>query len=204
MYTSFHVTAEDGLSDLQHSLIDLEKATTVQRDYSPHIVHGLLQTSAYARAILSTVIALLQIRDDTDATVAKRLARQRVLDAPGKQFRLLMGEEALLRTVGSAEIMAEQIGVLLDILTARDNVEIGIVPVSAPFVSTAGGFILSDDRYLDVETVTGLVRVTDEPDIATAARHFDAIAAVAAYGHDARVILQRAQATHARLRHDLP
>ncbi|MBC7299508.1 DUF5753 domain-containing protein [Nocardia salmonicida] len=195
-YTSFSTTGQDGLSDLQHSLIDLEHATELQRDWSPHIVHGLLQTPAYARAILSTCIAILEVPDDTEETVTKRLARQRVLDVPGKRFRFLLGEEALLRTVGSPAIMAEQIQVLLDTLTDREHVEIGIVPVAARFVSPASGFILSDDRLCDVETATGQLTVTAAVDIATAARHFDALATVAAFGQDARTILERALATH--------
>ncbi|AYF75289.1 hypothetical protein D7D52_17010 [Nocardia yunnanensis] len=195
-YTSIYATASDGLAPLQNSLIDLEAAAAIQRAFNPDLVIGLLQTPDYARAILSGCVGLFETPDDTDATVTARLARQRVLDTEGKSFRFLIGEQALLRTVGSAAIMAEQIRALHTTLTARANVEIGIIPVESVYVSPAANFLISDDREVETETVTGFVTASDKRDIDLAARTFDRLSEIALYADDALAVLHRALTSH--------
>ncbi len=195
-YTSYYETCDDGLASLQRSLIDLEYAITNQRGYSSDLVPGLLQTPAYARAVITACVVALEVPDDTEDTVTARLHRQAVLDAPDHRFRLLFGEAALLRTVASSHVMASQIRFLREILAARPNVEIGIVPISAAFVGPATHFIINDLVSVDIETVTGTVNATSDEDIALAERSFDRLAALAAYGDHARTILNRALAAH--------
>jgi len=195
-YTSYYETCDDGLASLQRSLIDLEDATTNQRGYSSDLVPGLLQTSAYARAVISACVSALEVPDDTEDTVTARLHRQALLDAPDRRFRLLFGEAALLRTVASSLVMASQIRFLREILAARPNMEIGIVPINAAFVTPATHFIINDLMSVDIETVTGTVTTTSVEDITLAERSFDRLAAQAAYGDDARTILNRALTAH--------
>ncbi|MGW4632899.1 DUF5753 domain-containing protein [Nocardia sp. NPDC004415] len=195
-YTSYYETCDDGLATLQRSLVDLEDATTNQRGYSADLIPGLLQTPAYARAVISACVSALEVPDDTEDTVTARLHRQALLDAPDHRFRLLFSEAALLRTVGSPLVMASQIRFLREILAARTNVEIGIIPITATFVTPATLFVINDLVSVDIETVTGAVTATSVEDVALAARSFDRLAAQAAYGEDARTILNRALATH--------
>ncbi len=195
-YSSWYAVADDGLETLQRSLIDIEADTKHQRSYSPEILPGLVQTLDYARAILSKCTTVLGVPDDSEATAAVRTQRQAVLDAPGHRFHLLIGEAALRRTVGSHAIMAAQIRQLGDILTSRDNVEIGIIPLDAEFIGQANNFVIHDDTGVAIETVTGSVETSGADEIALAVRTFDLLAGQARYGEHARALLDRALAEH--------
>ncbi|MFC9964360.1 DUF5753 domain-containing protein [Nocardia ignorata] len=195
-YSSWYAAADDGLEPLQRSLIDIESETKYQRSYSPEILPGLVQTLAYARTILSKCTTVLGVPDDSEATAAVRMQSQAVLDAPGHRFHLLIGEAALRRTVGSHAIMAAQIRKLGDILTSRDNVDIGIIPLDAEFIGQADNFVIHDETGVDIETVTGSVETSGADEIALAVRTFDLLTDQARYGEHARALLDRALAEH--------
>ncbi|MBF6072788.1 XRE family transcriptional regulator [Nocardia farcinica] len=195
-YSSWYAVADGGLETLQRSLIDIESTTKHQRGYSPEILPGLVQTLDYARAILSRCTTVLGVPDDSEATAAVRMQRQAVLDAPGHRFHLLIGEAALRRTVGSHAIMAAQIRRLGDILTQRDNVDIGVIPLDAEFIGQAENFVIRDESGVDIETVAGSVETSGADEIALALRTFDLLAGQARYGEHARALLDRALAEH--------
>ncbi|MGV9783421.1 DUF5753 domain-containing protein [Nocardia farcinica] len=195
-YSSWYAVADGGLETLQRSLIDIESTTKHQRGYSPKILPGLVQTLDYARAILSRCTTVLGVPDDSEATAAVRMQRQAVLDAPGHRFHLLIGEAALRRTVGSHAIMAAQIRRLGDILTQRDNVDIGVIPLDAEFIGQAENFVIRDESGVDIETVAGSVETSGADEIALALRTFDLLAGQARYGEHARALLDRALAEH--------
>ncbi|MEU3010075.1 Scr1 family TA system antitoxin-like transcriptional regulator [Nocardia asteroides] len=119
-----------------------------------------------------------------------------MLDALGHRFHLLIGEAALRRTVGSHAIMAAQIRQLGDILTHRDNVEIGIIPLDAEFIRQADNFVVHDDTGVAIETVTGSVETSGADEIALAVSAFDLLAGQARYGEHARALLDRALTKH--------
>ncbi|MFI5501093.1 DUF5753 domain-containing protein [Nocardia asteroides] len=192
----YDATDNAGLETLQRSLIDIEADTKYQRSHSPEILPGLVQTLDYARAILSKCTAALGLPDDSEATATGRMQRQAVLDAPGHRFHMLIGEAALRRTVGSHAIMAAQIRQLGDILTNRDNVDIGIIPLDAEFIGQADNFVIHDETAVAIETVTGSVETSGADEIALALRTFDLLADQARYGEHARALLDRALAEH--------
>lgn len=196
-YSSWYdATDNTGLETLQRSLIDIEADTKYQRSHSPEILPGLVQTVDYARAILTKCSAALGLPDDSEATATARMQRRAVLDAPGHRFHLLIGEAALRRTVGSHAIMATQIRQLGDILTSRDNVEIGIIPLDAEFIGQADNFVIHDETAVAIETVTGSLETTGADEIALALRTFDLLAGQARYGEHARALLDRALTEH--------
>ncbi|MEU4810831.1 DUF5753 domain-containing protein [Nocardia fluminea] len=192
--TSWYDVTDGGLETLQRSLITLEADTKKQRSYSPEIIPGLLQTRHYARAILAKCAAVLELTDDSEATA--RLERQAVLDLPGHDFHMLISESALRTTVGSSEVMAAQIRQLADVLTAREHVRIGIIPLSAEFVAPAINFVLHDTSHVDSEGITGPIENTESVEIELVERTFDLLATTAVYGDDARVLLDHALAAH--------
>lgn len=195
-YTSWNDTVDGGLATLQQALINIEADTKYQRSYSPDLVPGLLQTPDYARAVLTRCSAVLGSPDDIEQTTTARMERQKGLDAPGRQFRILINEAALSKTVGSAAVMATQLRQLRETLTTRENVEIGIIPANAEFVAPATNFVIHDTTHVDVETLTGAIEARGIEDIALAERTFALLAAQATYGDDARAIVDRALATH--------
>ncbi|MFF1353112.1 helix-turn-helix domain-containing protein [Streptomyces sp. NPDC058297] len=73
------------------------------------MVHGLLQTRAYARAVLGTMD-----RTNLDDRTEVRLARQRILEKEEPpQLWFVLGEAALRQEIGGREVMRGQLAHLL-------------------------------------------------------------------------------------------
>ncbi|WP_076784651.1 DUF5753 domain-containing protein [Parafrankia discariae] len=114
-----------GGPDLQRSVLDLEaragRVVTVQ----PTIVPALLQTVAYARAVLNLADVTSQ---DISATVALRQRRQELLHDSAKRFGFLLTEAALRWPAGDAHRMATQYDRIAQISTLP-NVTVGVIPL---------------------------------------------------------------------------
>lgn len=115
--------------------VDVERKAREILEYESYQVPGLLQTSDYARAIVSSVRPVLP-DDAIERAVALRMTRQQILepdeDTPLDQDNALrmwaiIDESALNRVVGSPEIMRAQREHLL-IIAQRPNVTIQIIP----------------------------------------------------------------------------
>ena len=114
--------------------VDVESKAREIHEYESYQVPGLLQTSDYARAIVSAVRPVLP-DDAIERAVALRMTRQQIIepdeDAPLDQDNALrmwaiIDESALNRVVGSPEIMRAQREHLL--MTAqRPNVTIQVI-----------------------------------------------------------------------------
>lgn len=94
--------------------------------FQAQVVYGLLQTEAYARALLG-------VREDggLDAKVAARLDRQRILDRDVPPVTWVVLSEAVLQQeVGSREVMREQLAHLLTV-QRRKWLDIQVLPFSA-------------------------------------------------------------------------
>jgi len=103
-----------------------ENAHTI-RTWQPLVVPGLLQTAAYARAILSAEPGVTQ--DWIEETVVTRLQRQAVFDRDKPpMYWALLDECALIRPIGGADVMREQLEHLLKMM-ATPFVSIQIVPL---------------------------------------------------------------------------
>lgn len=105
---------------------DMEAKAAYISTYQAQLVHGLLQTEAYARAVLGT-------RDDgdIDGKVAARLDRQRILerDQPPVMW-VVLSEAVLHQQVGGREVMREQLTHLLA-MQKRKWLEIQVLPFEA-------------------------------------------------------------------------
>ncbi|MFJ9866082.1 helix-turn-helix transcriptional regulator [Streptomyces sp. NPDC101165] len=94
--------------------------------FQTHMILGLLQTPAYARAVLGAVD-----RSDLDDRTAVRLARQRVFDKEEPPvFWAVLSEAALHLELGGPETMRGQ---LAHLLTFEDNprINVQVLPFSA-------------------------------------------------------------------------
>ncbi|MGW3012729.1 helix-turn-helix domain-containing protein [Streptomyces sp. NPDC001219] len=105
-------------------LIRLERTAQKIFVFEPRVVPGLLQTEAYARAL----VRMMEIGtpdSDIERIIALRMQRQVMLDHDVPTLAVLICEEVLYRLYGDAGVMAEQIGLLLKAtLTDRVNVRI--------------------------------------------------------------------------------
>jgi transcriptional regulator with XRE-family HTH domain len=122
--------------------------------WSPGVIHGLLQTSDYARSLLATSPSA-----DDDIASARRDARmqrqRRVLfrdDPPRAWF--VVDVLSLFREVGSPEIMAAQCAHLIEV-AKLPNVTMTLMPAVA-HPANESGFIISDDAaYAESAAVGG-------------------------------------------------
>lgn len=118
-------------SDLLDTYISYESAAARIREYSPVYIPGLLQTPRYAGAVISPFL-----RDaapgELERQVDGRLERQRRLrrNEPPVPRLHVVTETVLHLRVGSPEIMAEQLGHLLDAAT-EPSVELHVIPFDA-------------------------------------------------------------------------
>jgi transcriptional regulator with XRE-family HTH domain len=122
----------------------LEAASSAVRTYHPELVHGLLQTPDYARAVIR---ADERLSDEVvTQRVAFRLERQRAVlnrPQPGRIMGVL-GAGALSLVVGSARVMEAQVRHLRALNTGA-GVDIRILPWSAgAHPSMKGAFTMLD------------------------------------------------------------
>jgi transcriptional regulator with XRE-family HTH domain len=109
--------------------VGLEAEATELRGYGSEWVPGLLQTEAYARAVI-----LAQPRppmdEEAEGRVAARMARQKILtgDDPTHLW-VVLNEAVIRRVVGGASVMREQLEALLGKAVLR-NVTLQVMPFS--------------------------------------------------------------------------
>ncbi|MEV4106218.1 helix-turn-helix transcriptional regulator [Nonomuraea sp. NPDC049695] len=116
--------------------IGLEGAASSMRTYENQFVPGLLQTPAYARAVIELAHERAP-KAELDRRVAVRTTRQRRLES-GLTVWAVIDEAVVRRTLGGPEIMRGQIAHLLD-LTAERNVTVQIMPFDRGGHAAAGG-----------------------------------------------------------------
>ncbi|CAL9313510.1 helix-turn-helix domain-containing protein [Streptomyces sp. SudanB182_2057] len=105
---------------------ELEARATQMNTFHTHLIHGLLQTSAYARAVLGVLD-----QGKLDDRTAARLARQRIFEkSEPPQFWAVISEAALHQEVGSPEVMREQLAHLLS-FEGNPLINVQVLPYSA-------------------------------------------------------------------------
>ncbi|MFE2287678.1 helix-turn-helix domain-containing protein [Streptomyces sp. NPDC059443] len=105
---------------------EMEARATFISTFQCQLVHGLLQTEAYARAVLG-----VESPDTLDASVAARMDRQRILARKSPPVSWVVLDEAvLLREIGGSGVMRDQLARLLS-LRDRPWLEIQVLPFKA-------------------------------------------------------------------------
>ncbi|WP_424858295.1 helix-turn-helix domain-containing protein [Streptomyces sp. SAI-170] len=105
---------------------EMEAKAAYISTFQAQVVYGLLQTEAYARALLG-------VREDRDldAKVAARLDRQRLLDRDDPPVAWVVLSEAVLhQEIGGQEVMREQLAHLLA-MQERKWLDIQVLPFEA-------------------------------------------------------------------------
>ncbi|WP_274562707.1 helix-turn-helix domain-containing protein [Streptomyces spiramyceticus] len=102
---------------------EMEAKATYISTYQAQLVYGLLQTEAYARAVLGA-----RTGDNLDARTAARMERQRILDRDYPPLMWVVLSEAVLhQEIGGREVMRSQLIHLLS-LQGREWVKVQILP----------------------------------------------------------------------------
>ncbi len=140
--------------------VGLEGAASLIRVYEVQFVHGLLQTEAYARAVVRR-----GMRDaseaDVERRVALRLERQKYLVSENPpDLHIVLDEAALRRPYGDREVMRGQLQHLIEI-SERPNVRLQIMPFSfGGHAGESGAFTVLSFPESDLSDVVYLEQLT--------------------------------------------
>lgn len=177
-----------GLRWAQESVRELYEQTRKFRFYSCWMIPGPLQTPAYLTAILSAIRDRRELAvDDVGAAVAERMDRQRIVREGNHHFTILLEENVLRHRIGGAEVMAAQLGHLLEV-AAVPSMRLGVIPIDADRsrMWPVESFFIFDETQVNVELVSGFLTVTTPREITMYAKNFAELADLAVYDKHAR------------------
>ncbi|WP_125936392.1 helix-turn-helix transcriptional regulator [Streptomyces sp. WAC 06738] len=137
---------------------DLARSVTT---CAANLVPGLLQTADYGRAVISQLSKTTTTEHLVERSVELRMKRRGVFEKPNPPaVEAIIGEAALHQRVGGTDVMAEQLGQLIEDMTQR-NVTVRVIPFHAS--STLSYFFhlfefsgTSEDPIAAFDGVTGM------------------------------------------------
>ncbi|MBK3545857.1 helix-turn-helix transcriptional regulator [Streptomyces sp. MBT60] len=191
MYTEWRRVQGRGLKGVQQARTPLYERTKTMRVYSSGVIPGMLQTRAYAAALLSEISRFNRTPDDSSAAADARVERSRVIRRAGRRFPILIEESVLRRQVGATETMAEQLGYLLQV-AALPTVTLGIVPSRAAAMWPLETFTIFDEEQVGVELLTAAITITTPSEVAQYLATHEELSAAAAHGPAALRLIARA------------
>ncbi|MFF8275221.1 MULTISPECIES: helix-turn-helix domain-containing protein [Streptomyces] len=140
--------------------IGLEGAASLIRVYEVQFVHGLLQTEAYAHAVVSRGMPDAS-RAEIERRVALRLERQKVLVSENAPlFHAVLDEAALRRPYGDRSVMRGQLRHLIEV-SEHPNVTLQVMPFTfGGHAGESGAFTMLSFPESDLSDVVYLEQLT--------------------------------------------
>ncbi|MFA7768694.1 helix-turn-helix domain-containing protein [Streptomyces sp. NRRL S-448] len=127
-----------GLASWFRRWAELEEGAVILNTYECRSVPGLLQTEAYARALVDDVLPP-PTPDEVESRITARLKRQQLLHrTPYTVFSFIIDEAVILRQTGGPEVTRELIDHLLH-CGQLPNVDLQIMPLVSPQHAGLGG-----------------------------------------------------------------
>ncbi|GAA0852292.1 helix-turn-helix transcriptional regulator [Streptosporangium amethystogenes subsp. fukuiense] len=177
------------------SYIGLEADAAMIRTYEAQVIPGLLQTEAYAQAVIEAT-EMKSVAPQVEKKVEVRLARQQLLtrDVP-IHLHVVLDQATLVREVGGAETMSEQFGFLLQ-RSRLPNITIQVLPFERGAHSAMDGpFIIldfpnpADPALVYIEqAVSGLV-LEEAEEIGEYIQMFDSLTAQALAAEESAALI---------------
>ena len=128
----------DVLDTWFQNYLDLEQAAELIRTYEVQFVPGLLQTDAYARAVIRLGHDNAS-KEEIDRRARLRMARKQLLERPdGPRLWAVVDEAVLRRPIGGYAVLREQIESLLAFGNTT-NVRVQVMPFDSGGHAAAGG-----------------------------------------------------------------
>jgi transcriptional regulator with XRE-family HTH domain len=125
------------MPDWFSTYVGLEQAATIIRSYEAQYVPGLLQTDAYAKAVVELGEAVRP--DEVSKRVELRMHRQQLLYTPKPpDFWAVIDEAVLRRNLGGRQVMRDQLDHILE-ASNRPNITVQVVPFERSDVAAVGG-----------------------------------------------------------------
>ncbi|MFF5774842.1 helix-turn-helix domain-containing protein [Streptomyces californicus] len=140
--------------------VGLEGAASLIRIFEVQFVHGLLQTEAYAHAVVSRGMRGASPAE-IDRRVALRLERQKALVSErAPAFHAVLDEAALRRPYGEREVMRAQLRHLID-MSERPNITLQVIPFShGGHAGESGSFTMLRFPESDLSDIVYLEQLT--------------------------------------------
>jgi len=165
--------------------VGLEAETAAVRGYEISVVHGLLQTPDYARAVLGEMFPR-HATDQIDRLVDLRIERQRRLDDdPPLDLWAILDEAVIRRPVGGNQVMRHQLEHLVN-MAAKPGVTMQVLPfASGTHAGHGGPFSIlefpnrTDSEVAYVESVAGYLYLEKDREVRTRVEAFDRLRAAA-------------------------
>jgi transcriptional regulator with XRE-family HTH domain len=150
----------DVLSTWFQNYLDLEQSAELIRTYEIQFVPGLLQTDAYARAVI-TLGHGTATADEIDRRADLRMARKKMLERDeSPRLWAVLDEAVLRRPIGGKEVLREQITALLE-ACEHPSVRLQVIPFESGGHAAAGGaFAILRFPYPDMPDVVYLEHLT--------------------------------------------
>ncbi|AGZ43086.1 helix-turn-helix domain-containing protein [Actinoplanes friuliensis] len=150
----------DVLSTWFQNYLDLEQAAELIRTYEIQFVPGLLQTDAYARAVI-TLGHGGATNDEIDRRAELRMARKQMLERENPpRLWAVLDEAVLRRPIGGREVLREQIESLIA-ACEQPSVRLQVIPFESGGHAAAGGaFTILRFPHQDMPDVVYLEHLT--------------------------------------------
>ncbi|HEX5205870.1 MAG TPA: helix-turn-helix transcriptional regulator [Actinoplanes sp.] len=148
------------LASRQQDVRQTEAGVQMIRIFQPALIPGLLQTSEYARAVLSGFQRLTTAEPDeaaVAAAVSGRITRQEILTDRKRSFHFVMTEQVLSSRIAPPEHMPAQLQRIREV-ARQPNASVSIVPADAVLpIAPVHGFEMLDEDTVVVDVFnTGL------------------------------------------------
>ncbi|MFK0160714.1 helix-turn-helix transcriptional regulator [Streptomyces sp. NPDC090493] len=178
--------------------IALESEAVVIRAYFPQLIPALLQTPAYAHAIISSS-PRAATQETATALVQVRQGRKEILTRPAgpTELRTVIDESALYPRAGSAsDVMRDQLLSLLD-MSERENITLRVMPLDAPVHSgLTSNMTIMDFRapwpsLVTVDHTRGGVFLEAPEDVTAFTEVFDAVYEAALPTDESRDVIKK-------------
>lgn len=133
--------------------LDLESEATEIWGFESEYVSGLLQTEAYARALISSSGGMLP-PEDVPKFIDLRMARQdRLTGEDALSYRIVLAESTLYNQIGGPAVLREQLRRLANTAQQSENIDLRIMPYTAGNCAAYGG----NFTILAFRTATGTI-----------------------------------------------
>ncbi|MPZ67411.1 MAG: helix-turn-helix domain-containing protein [Pseudonocardiaceae bacterium] len=179
--------------------LGLEESASRIQTYELQFVPGLLQTEAYARAVIGQGMPE-SLRDDVERRVALRMRRQKVLARPtAPQLWTIIDESVLVRKIGGREVLLEQIDKLLE-LTTMPHITLQVVGLDITGYAAESPFTLLRfaepelSNIVYIEYLSGALYLEKPDEIETFGRALDRLAVAAETPEHSRQLLKKRRA----------
>ncbi|MEV3893305.1 helix-turn-helix domain-containing protein [Streptomyces anulatus] len=157
------------LPDWFTGFAEVETGAHARHEYETHVMPGLLQTEAYARAVFASAHPTYD-DDEIEEKVAARLARQTLLGRrPLPDISFVLEMSTLTRPIGSRRILKAQLHHLAEVARFR-HVRIQLMsPDREDHAGLNGPFVLLETaerkQLAYIEGQGGSFFITDQPDL---------------------------------------